>query len=507
MKKLAIVSLAFISTSAMAYQCNRTVNANKVVLFVDVNLSSGEAESAARAACERGETFKSIPDRTTAKSFATRKADIDAKWEAYFKCDDKPNYNAAECEKKGKEVQALSNTYDYEVEKKGITEFSVTAELSSLAKKNIAVSSVVISGHDGGGSIHGAFGGIDKNQMIEALKTAYKGKPNLLNQLNSVFMWGCWTMGPSEVSVWRESLPSIKMLGGFFDMGPLATTAASQTVIHDLLVKEKKITESSEKNAVKNMINSVENINSTYAAVYAESNCGQSLYYYNTKGQPGTENKNLTPGNHFVDFDHTFDCKKMAGEIEKNRQAFMPYYNGTTPIPTNTSSSPLRNIYAFVRTNSQCLKPNSVLNGDRILMMVFSEGVKKNFATVFEDNIKKAETEFKKLDSFLAKYKPKGMPMKNFKDYFQKGKEKYFSPTAENLKNKDRKEIKAMISYLEGMVNQGIVKTDKAFAKNVEAIKKLKNNMENYLYQMNPECMDALEWHEFVPGHVPYAQC
>lgn len=297
------------------------------------------------------------------------------------------------------------------------------------------------------------------------------------------------------------------MLGGFFDMAPLAATSASHTVLHDLLVKEKSITEQSDKNKIKNLIAGVENINQTYAAVYAESNCGKDLYYYNTKGQNETQNPNFTAGNHFVDFNKTFDCKTMAAEIEKNRLEFMKYYNGTLPIPTNTTTSPLRSIYAFVRSSSQCIPGNSLLNGDRILMMVFSDAVKENFAEVFGDVTKKADSEFKFLDAFLGKYNPKGAPMKQLKDYLAKNKNKYFSPTADVLKTKDRKQIKEMISFLDGLVKQPVFLNDKNFAKKAENLKKLEFDMETYLYQMDPSCMDALEWHEHEPGHKPHTYC
>lgn len=67
--------------------------------------------------------------------------------------------------------------------------------------------------------------------------------------------------------------------------------------------------------------------------------------------------------------------------------------------------------------------------------------------------------------------------------------------------------VKEMISFLDGLVKQPAFVNDKAFAKKAENLKKLEYDMEKYLYQMDPNCMDALEWHEHVPGHNPIAFC
>lgn len=77
----------------------------------------------------------------------------------------------------------------------------------------------------------------------------------------------------------------------------------------------------------------------------------------------------------------------------------------------------------------------------------------------------------------------------------------------ESIKNMDRKQLRSMISYLDGMTKQSIIKKDPKFAGNVKSLKKIKNALENYLFQMNPNCMDFLEWHEADPWSKPQAHC
>lgn len=127
MKYFILLSLTVLSTNAFAdYKCSRKVDAKRVVLFVNANSSAAEVENAKKAACERGDSFKEIPDKN---SF-------------------------------------LDATY-------------LQKELNALAKSNVAVASMIVSGHNGGGSVHGTQGGVNKDEIISAMKSAYKSKPDL----------------------------------------------------------------------------------------------------------------------------------------------------------------------------------------------------------------------------------------------------------------------------------------------------------------------------------------
>ena len=450
MKKLKPLIILTALVTASAYgDCNKSVNPKKVVLFVDTNTSPAEIADARKAACERGETFKVIPEV-------------------------------------GQKVNA------------GILQ----TELSKLAASKIAVSSMVVSGHNGGGSVHGTGtgnrGNLNKTEIVDALKTAYKNQPNLLAEFKSVFMWGCWSMGPSEVDYWRRELPSLKMASGFIDKGPLNTTEATHTVLRDLLIKEKKITQEADQKKLKRIIASVEHINQTYAAVYTDALCGD-MYYYNTKGSSAgvyetrnRDDENFTAGTHYVDFNKSFDCKSAQPNIEKYRKELIPYFYGKKPLPPNDDKSPVLKIYSYIRSHAHCLKKNHVMNGDRIGMLRFFEEIKQNFATTFADEITYANMEISEMHKMTAKDD-------DLKAYYDANRKKYFNPRAEVLKTKSRKDIMEMISYLDGLVKMPIFKKDK-YVNKVDQLKKLKNAMENYLFQLNPNCMNFLEWHEHTPG-------
>lgn len=456
MKNLILSTfILFLLPKAFAYTCNTKVDASKVMVFVDTNNSPAEIKGAAKAACARGEAFLKIPSSESQ-----------------------------------------------------VDEASLTKELSALSRSNKSVVSMIVSGHNGGGSVHGTQGGVDKFEIINALKKAYAKKPNLLSDMKSIFMWGCWSMGPAEVEVWRKEIPSIKLASGFMDMGPLNTTTASHTVLTGLLIKEKSLIEEADQKKLKKAISSIDHINMTYASVYTEALCG-NMYYYNTNGDAddnkSPDNPLYTSGNHFLDYDSNFSCDSMKAQIESARKEIIPYYYGTKELPKDEPNSPIRKIYSFLRKAEGCIKENHILNPDRVVLLRFFDEVKENFANVFKDVTNDSIAEFNHLKE-VFKTRPRDPDMLAAYTYFHSGKAKFFATDKATLKTKGRKEINEMISFLDGLTKLKVTKNPN-FSSNVKNLKRLKDTMSNYLFHMNPKCMNFLEWHEVEPGHNPYDMC
>lgn len=456
---LTLLSLLLLHAHAQA-ACAKKVSASKIVVFVDTNNSPTEIKAATEAACERGETFVKLPKSGT---FVSKKELAD--------------------------------------------------ELNSMAAANKSLSSIVVSGHDGGGSIHGAEGLADnklnKWDVIKAFNDAYKNKPELQKDFKSVFMWGCWSMGPSEVEIWRQQIPSLKMVSGFMDMGPKNTTAAAHTVLKGLLVKEKSLCLEADKKKLKRAIASVENINVTYAAVYTEAACGNE-YWYRTDGDAyeskysGSEH--FTPGEHFLDFDKSFSCDSMKAQIAEYQQELLPYYYGDKELPADGPNSPIKKLYTFFRKAAHCIDKSHASNPDRMVLLRFYDAVKENFSKAFVNEIRDAHAEMTALDEFVKK-NPSTAELTEFKRFYQLGRTNYFPINGKNLVPHSRKEIRNMISYFDGMLKQTAVTRNSAFAGKLVAIKRLRNAMEKYLYQMDPNCMDFLSWHEVEPNYTPVPLC
>lgn len=465
MKALIFILTILATTAASAYTCQRTVNPSAVVLFVDMRDSRGEVEAAARAACNRGETFKRLGGNN-------------------------------------------------------LTATNIQREFAALARSNKAITSMVVSGHDGGGSIHGSHpNNIDKEEIISGMKDAYRGKAGLLNQFQSLHLWGCWTNGPGEVAAIRAGLPSLKVISGFIDMAPLNTTEATRTILSDLLEKERSLLASANRNELRRGLSAIENINVTYAAVYIEA-CGENLYYYNKDRSTATEHgtydnhsiitpdPNFTPGTHFVNFDASFSCARPPRDLEQKKALILDYYQGRRPIPANTANGPLRQLYAYARNNARCLGRIPQFNGDRLLMLTFYENIKKNFAQKYALDISQANTEYSRLmREMRGGLNQWDLPvMSSLNTYMQAGHNKVFLPNAATLAGKSRLQIRQMIAHLDGIQKHPAMRVP-GVARRFERLKNLQNKMETYLYQLNPNCMDFMSWHEFTPGGYASTSC
>ena len=270
-----------LSASALAgYICPHPVDQKQIVFMIAGNGNPAEIESAAKAACERGEGFESFPSEDLVNSLNQRDAVLKAKWNSYKnRCYQLTNLR---CQTEYSSLADAQNSLDND-STEICTKETITDKFKGFSEKGTTLTSIVVSAHDGGGNVHGNFlPHIGKMEIIGALKDAYKDKPELLNKLSSVFMWGCWTMGPSEIQDWKNQLPDLKMMSGFFDMAPLGNMPASQTVLHDLLSDEKNIEDASDKEKLKGLIAKATNINQTYASVYVQNQCGNNYYYTTT---------------------------------------------------------------------------------------------------------------------------------------------------------------------------------------------------------------------------------
>ncbi len=465
MKTLLILSIMLSSSAVFAFTCNRTVNQNNVVVFVDMRDSRAEVESAARAACNRGEVFRHMS---------------------------------------GNNLSA-----DY-----------IKSQFNAIARENKAITSLVVSGHDGGGSIHGnGVNNLDKDDIITGMKAAYRGKPALLSKFNSLYLWGCWTNGPGEVAALRTGLPSLKMISGFIDMAPLNTTEATHTILGGLLERERSFTSETDRNRLRRGLAAIDNINQTYAAVYVEA-CGENLYYYN-KNSSAEEHgvydahnsvapdPNFSPGTHFVNFDNAFSCARPPADLEQKRALIMDYYLGRRPIPADTAHGPLRALYSYARNNSRCLGKMPQFNGDRLLMLTFFENVKKNFALKWAQDISNANTEYSRL---MREMRNTGtnqwdLPiMSGLKNYMEAGHSKVFLPNERTLAGKSRLQIRQMIAHLDGIQKHPAMRIP-GVRNRFQNLKRLQQKMETYLFQLNPNCMDFMSWHEHTPGVYPSASC
>jgi hypothetical protein len=64
-----------------------------------------------------------------------------------------------------------------------------------------------------------------------------------------------------------------------------------------------------------------------------------------------------------------------------------------------------------------------------------------------------------------------------------------------------------MISFLDGLKKQKVVISEPALQTKMQSLRSIQNGLEKYLYNLDPYCMNALDWHEVRAGEKPEAYC
>lgn len=630
-----------------ALACGKKVDPQKVVVFIDTNYSYLEMQKAKEAACERGESFKLIPyseaDVTAVgKLYGAHEAaktqqnncfntyNKAASNERYEKCksfSDKTNKTWDELKAKSNEQKKKQGACTgWEWNNDGCETFSqkVKKELDKLAKDKIAPTSISMSGHDGGSLVSGMAGGLGKAEMGQLFTESYKDNPDLLKQVDSVLLLGCYTVNPNDINLMKTFFPEMGVYAGFYGSGPSNQQPASRNFVHDIILRSKSLAAQKTQKAVESSIRAIESFNQTYAGVYVDTNCGE-YWAYNKKNYATQKSEY-----HFEQFDSNVDCGALEAKLNENSKKLALYMVGATPIPENTSSSDLVDMYAYARQNSNLNDECSLhkisnihaLDADRIGFLRFFKGVQKNFAKVFNQDILAANKiieEYKKtgVSHLLQKYHDNlTIAQKKYDDEMAKlaGKETEITnqenlitdlkikldadkSISKHLKNKglsldevtlenlatldlNKKDTELMKEYLASLdrrkvlfkergdlinktsnIENGELATAKTIkemadhqASEIELnLKELDlktpeqlgtmtkkeindyatklnpilsstllyqtgdadfvkasnyvNKIENYLVNLEPACMDFLEWHEDAPGSMPKAKC
>ena len=506
MSKKIILSVFLTYQVAWGYVCPKPVDSKKVVLFIGLNKAPKEISSAAEAACQRGESFKTIPTES-------EMVNSDKLFNSYVKANDaffdcQVQKLPSECVSLEKAVEKAHGNYTAYQKVIGVTPERIKKEISTLADQNKAVSSLIASGHDGGGTFGGGdiAGTFTREDLASALKNAYQTKPNLLQQLGSVYMWGCYTMGPSEVSAWKEDFPQLKVTAGFYDKAPLAHIESSWTILKDLMLQEQKLYNSNDDQTLLKNINAVRNINNTYVALNVQNKCG-SKYYYNTVGSKYSQLPSAKKGNHFINFGDVPNCQETAPEREKVRVELIKYFYGSKSLPGNTSESDLRDMYGMLRAQENCINQRHIMNPDRVLLLIFQNAVNANFENNNLELLKNAQKDFDQLLSLAElnlKKNPADKKALQLKKYLDENKAKFFSS---DFQFRSRKEINDMIHFIEGITHQQLTQSTHIPAVKLNNLKRLKKGMDLYLFNLSPECMDTVDWHSITPGRKPEQKC
>lgn len=375
MKKLIPVATLLVSFGAHA-QCNKKIDPSKVMLFIDTNNSELEIATTEKAACERGQKLVVVPKNykeyiqlTTASSLATKKME---------KCI-KAQQQCADTEKQLNDLNRKIG--EMNANNKSIRQQTEEA-LKEIKASNGKLQNVSISGHDGGGHFGGFKGGFGRHEFSELMR-----QYGDINEVSSLLLLGCYTGVPKEVIEWKHIFPGVKIIAGYDGSAPLSDKPHGHQYISDVLLKEKKLLENAEQKKLQSYAKqNVQGLIHMNAAMYLDCNDGTkgAEFYFGSQKE----------GKAFRPFDIK-ECEAKMPEIEALNAKVEQFYSGEMEPPKDTATGALRGLYNEARRIEHCGEiMERPININALFNMLFNEGVKKNFANFYKDDLAEAEKIF-----------------------------------------------------------------------------------------------------------------
>lgn len=477
--------------SGLAYgRCNRPVDPNKVVLMLAFNAPGTENAGAAAGACARGETLVIIP--TISPELERARGDyerVSSRFRAL-------NCRTIEC-LQTPEAVALSTEEQRLRDRVNELEPDANEELTRWTQaakaRGAKVSSLILSGHDGGGEFYGDNGETDLAEISELVNE----NREVFSDTSSLLLMGCWTSVPDQVDLWKTIFPRVRVLGGFVGSAPASTRAASGQFITGILRGEAALPENASRARVQAMINTVQNINQVTAGVYINPACEEEpsrspAYYYVSPSQADNElPEHIRPGLSVYQgisaqeamCHRTFGTEEITGTFDWN--ALHQYFSGKREPENNNE---LRSLYSFLRNNEFCFSEGfstPVITAEQALFMRFFQDTKKNIGKYFKTDL---ETMYQKLDELVAASEDPAV-----RSYYESHKKLM----GDSLNAMTRKETLEQISVLQGVYDR--LASANRDAPGLNEIRNGMNKLDLHLYRL--KCMHGT-WHEYAEGET-----
>lgn len=516
MSKLAFL---FLFVSLNAFPCGRSVDANKVIVFVNTNNSYKEMIDAREAACLRGESFLQIPNLNEDTSLLLDQLN-EEKANLRARCLNRRGAWICQNQQRSRMSAITQEMLQLSTGRPKVDSNVLNQQIQRLASQNKAITTAIFSGHDGGGRVYGEAtsdtGEIDKTDFIESFNRHYRARPNLKTQLESVYMWGCYTTTPEEVITWKEQLPHLKIIAGYIGSAPSNQNVASRRILRDMLLSEGRLIGATSESALRSQLAQIDNLSSTHSAIYVDHECA------NCESFDGTYFSRTQAGAQYMDFGASLACNSESDQAI--RTEYLQYYSGRRAH----NATRLREIYNYTREKGHCFDQDSLLDPNRVANLLFWPDVKHNFPRVFRSEINEALEAYRDVLSYTRN---KTLPpqrfigndytgrvqvwgpsdeekasLRSFKAQIERFNRNFRFPNSRNLGRHNRRQILNHISELRVLLNHRYFKGDREIRPERTKMLRLHNAMVRYLHAMKPSCMSFHDWHERA-GSPPRRLC
>lgn len=499
-KILSLLALSVVAVEVKA-ACNRPVDPKKVVVMMSFHAGAEEERGAIEGACARGETLLVLPTLSPeVRRVQNQITALNSRLEAMYTQSENCRTDACSTQLQTQmsplieQQQTLSARYE---EMKPNYQDQLRSFLQSSSSNGTKVTSLILSGHDGGGHYYGDNG---ETTMAEISNIA-KENQSVFGNTSSLLLMGCWSGTPDQVEQWRVIFPQLRVLGGFVGSAPASTRVAAGTYIAGLLRGEKNLLPTATRANVQSMINTVQHMNMVTAGVYIRPSCeetnSRSPAYYYISGASAAEElpENMRPGlNTFANADErsvscmrTFGGSSFRGTYDWN--AVTQYYQGEREPENNNE---LRSLYSFLRNNENCFSSGTSqapISPDQVLMLRFFQDVKKNINKYFKTDL---ENMYKTIDELVAASTDPDIKA----DY-----EKHKKLVGTSLIGMSRKETLEQVSRLTGLYDRLMRRKswDERRAPAFQQVQTTMDKIDRHLFRL--QCLPPT-WHEYVENET-----
>jgi hypothetical protein len=370
-RRLEFILAIFLLPASPAFaefHCDHPVDPKKVVLFMGFHGKGVEWDGVLKGACARGETVMAAPPIDDL--FERLKADYEGAVrkelamntpysKAFVTCQLSGQKSPTCAQVKKMAPQFMALTKDRQAKSERLEAWKADAELVSPANQlegalrqirgiGGTVSSLVISGHDGGGKFYGEYGKI----LTSEIYAIARKNPDLLGGVRSVSLLGCWSAVPREIEEWRAGLPGLRLIAGFDGSSPGLGQKASGDYVAQVLSMEKKFDEANTMENAREAIKGIVGINNVTSALWFLPRCAAEPFYYTSpaEGEVQVQMRGLTVYAPEKNPDVALG-KCLAVFTDATVAAVSAYFRGEKE-PEN--SEDLKGLYSRYRNNENC---------------------------------------------------------------------------------------------------------------------------------------------------------
>lgn len=356
------------------------------ILYIDMNNSVQELESARKAAEARKEKLIVIPN---VSKEAREKLYIWSKQaENLSKAFSRNNCGAqAVCKQRmSPDCKSLSTQIDnaYEEKEKNLVQKlgkdHFHQEIKKIAASKAKITTLGISGHDGGGKFFGDFGQLNLEDFKEIFSDPeVKG---LADSVRSLHLWGCYAGTATMMDDnWKKIFPRTELIVGFWGEAPLNQFPGSYELLEDILKNEQELISQKDDKTLHAFAVRLKHFNITQAALCV----GDTYITTDPDRRIGkfSAMKSIIP-------------KCAANFPQELHDAYRCYANGESgcSMPRLGEKSRMDQYLSYLRANPDCSKNeffrrenSDVPNSETVLRLINHETVMNNFTRVHAKEI------------------------------------------------------------------------------------------------------------------------